>query len=85
MVIWHHKLNGHEFEQAPGDGEGQGGLDMLQSMGSQRAEHDWVTEHHTQCLNNSTKPLYFQSIFPPGDHLYGFFFSAVSYRKIDTK
>ena len=23
---WHHRLNGHEFEQAPGDGEGQGGL-----------------------------------------------------------
>ena len=22
MVGWHHKLNGHEFEQAPGDGEG---------------------------------------------------------------
>ena len=40
MVREHHQLNGHEFEQAPGDGEGQGGLDMLQSMGSQRAEHD---------------------------------------------
>ena len=26
MVGWHHQLNGHEFEQAPGDGEGQGGL-----------------------------------------------------------
>ena len=26
MVAWHHRLNGHEFEQAPGDGEGQGGL-----------------------------------------------------------
>ena len=24
MVVWHHRLNGHEFEQAPGDGEGQG-------------------------------------------------------------
>ena len=24
MVGWHHWLNGHEFEQAPGDGEGQG-------------------------------------------------------------
>ena len=24
MVGWHHQLNGHEFEQAPGDGEGQG-------------------------------------------------------------
>ena len=26
MVGWHHQLNGHEFEQALGDGEGQGGL-----------------------------------------------------------
>ena len=26
MVRWHHWLNGHEFEQAPGDGEGQGSL-----------------------------------------------------------
>ena len=23
---WHHQLNGHEFEQTPGDGEGQGSL-----------------------------------------------------------
>jgi len=22
MVGWHHQLNGHEFEQTPGDGEG---------------------------------------------------------------
>ena len=26
MVGWHHWLNGHEFEQALGDGDGQGGL-----------------------------------------------------------
>ena len=26
MVRWHHQLNEHEFEQAPGDGEGQGSL-----------------------------------------------------------
>ena len=26
MVGWHHWLNGQEFEQAPGDGEGQGSL-----------------------------------------------------------
>ena len=26
MVGWHHRLNGHEFEQAPGVGEGQGSL-----------------------------------------------------------
>ena len=23
MVGWHHRLNGHEFEQIPGDGEGR--------------------------------------------------------------
>ena len=26
MVGWHHQLNGHEFEQAPGSGDGQGSL-----------------------------------------------------------
>ena len=26
MVGWHHQLDEHEFEQAPGDGEGQGSL-----------------------------------------------------------
>ena len=26
MVARHHQLNGHEFEQTPGDGEGQGSL-----------------------------------------------------------
>ena len=26
MVGWHHGLNGHEFEQVLGDGEGQGSL-----------------------------------------------------------
>ena len=26
MVGWHHRLDGRESEQAPGDGDGQGGL-----------------------------------------------------------
>ena len=26
IVRWHHWLDGHKFEQAPGDGEGQGSL-----------------------------------------------------------
>jgi len=38
MVGWHHWLNGHEFEQSPGDGEGQG------SLGLQRVRHEWATE-----------------------------------------
>ena len=27
MIEWHHPLNGHDFEQPPGDGEGQGSLE----------------------------------------------------------
>ena len=26
IIGWHHQLKGQEFEQAPGDGEGQGSL-----------------------------------------------------------
>ena len=40
MVGWHHQLNGHEFEQVPGVGDGRGSLAMLQYMGSQRVRHD---------------------------------------------
>ena len=39
MVGWHHRLDGHEFEQALGLGDGQGSLSCLQSMGLQRVEH----------------------------------------------
>ena len=32
MVAWHHRLNGHEFVQTPGVGDGQGGLAMDMSL-----------------------------------------------------
>ena len=40
MVGWHHRLDGHEFEQAPGVGDGQGSPGVLQSMGLQRVGRD---------------------------------------------
>ena len=33
MVGWHHRLNGHEFEQAPGVGEGQASLTCCSPWG----------------------------------------------------
>ena len=33
MVGWHHRLNGHEFEQAPGRGDRQGSLACCNSWG----------------------------------------------------
>ena len=40
MVGWHHRLIGHEFEKAPGVGDGQGSLGVLQSMGLQKVGHN---------------------------------------------
>ena len=40
MVGWHHQLDGHEFEQAPGDDDRQGGLSCYSPLGSQRVGHD---------------------------------------------
>jgi len=52
MVGWHHRLNGHEFEQTPGDGERQGSL-MLQAMVLQRVGHNLATEQDSQANVNS--------------------------------
>ena len=48
MVGWHHWFNRHEFEQAPGDGEGQGSLACC---------NPWVTKCQTQ-LSDWTTTLY---------------------------
>ena len=33
MVGWHHRLDGHEFEQAQGVGDGQGSLERYSPQG----------------------------------------------------
>ena len=45
MVGWHHLLNGHEFEQTLGDGEGEGSLACCSSWGCKESET-------TERLNN---------------------------------
>ena len=45
MVGWHHQLNGHEFEQALGDGEGQGSLPCCNPWGHKES-------YTTEPLNN---------------------------------
>ena len=43
MVGWPHRLSGHEFEQTPGDGEGQGGLACCSPWG-RRVRHNLLTK-----------------------------------------
>ena len=45
-IGWHHWLNGHEFEQAPGDGEGQGSLACCSPWGCKESDT-------TEGLNNN--------------------------------
>ena len=56
MVGWHHCLNGHEFEQALGVGDGQGGLECCSLWG--RKESDT-----TEQLNNITHELKSRLLF----------------------
>ena len=46
IIGWHHWLNGHEFEQAPGDGEGQGRLACSSPWGFKELDR-------TERLNNN--------------------------------
>ena len=49
MVGRHLQLNGQEFEQTPGDSEGQGSLSCCSSWG-RRVRINWVTEQEQQCI-----------------------------------
>ena len=46
MVGWYHGLNGHEFEQTPGDSEGQGNMVCCSSWGCRDSDT-------TERLNNN--------------------------------
>ena len=80
MVGWHHWLNRHEFEQAPGIWWRTGKPGVLQSVGSQRVGQAWASEQQLQQLvknvtlvsgvkqNDSVTHIYlsilFQILFP---------------------
>ena len=38
MVGWHHRLYGHEFEQASGVGDGQGSLSCYSLLGHKESD-----------------------------------------------
>ena len=38
MIGWHHRLNAHEFKQAPEDGEGQRSLACCSSWGRKESD-----------------------------------------------
>ena len=58
MVGWHHRLNGYEFEQAPGVGDGQGNLMYCSPWGPKESDMtEWLnwTELNKEWLNCFSK------------------------------
>ena len=51
MVGWHHELNGHEFEKAPGAGDGQGSLACCSLWGCKESDT-------TEWLNGTEPPVF---------------------------
>ena len=50
VVGWYHRLNGHEYEQTLGDGEGQGSLTFCSPWGHKDSDT-------TESLNNNSNSV----------------------------
>ena len=59
LVGWHHRLDGQELEQPPGDREGPGSLAVvLQCLEPQKGRHDLATEQQHFLTCEMTSVLY---------------------------
>ena len=64
MVGWHHWLNAYEFEQTPGDSEGQGSLTGCSPWGCKELDMTWWLKNNKQlqsCLPVSVRVPLVQS------------------------
>ena len=51
MVGWHHRLSGHEFEQAPKVGDGQGSLAWCSPWGHKESDTtDWLNNNRSDSI-----------------------------------
>ena len=60
MVGWHHRLHGHEFEQALGDAEGQGSLGHCSPWGHKESDMterlNWFSYRISRLINMWPRP-----------------------------
>ena len=58
MVGWHHGHTGHEFQQALGDGEGQGALECCSPWGHKESDTTEQLNNHESSLIDSRYSIY---------------------------
>ena len=64
MVGWHHPLNGHKFEQAPGDSEVQGSLACCSPWGHKESDMTESLNNNRQNTFWNCKILQTHPVFP---------------------
>ena len=84
MVGWHLQLNGHEFEQGPGDGEKQGSLVCCSPRGH-RVRHSLTTEQQRFGLQTIDAVLHLEfSSLTLRRKSFFFFFLLLVYETLET-
>ena len=84
MVGWHRWHNGHEFEQTPGDSEGQGSLVCFSPWGSKESDMterlNWLSQWPHPTISSSVIPFFshLQSFPASGAYLMSQFFPSGS-------
>ena len=56
MVGWHHRLNGYEFEQTPGDGERQGSLACCSPRGCKELDMSEQQQQSQEGIGEEQQP-----------------------------
>ena len=74
MVGWHHRLDGHEFEQALGLGDGQGGLECCSPWGCKESDTtEWLNWTELNCAQSCLTLCNSVDNSPPGSSVHGIF------------
>ena len=87
IVGWHHRLNGHEFKQALGDGEGQGGLVGCSRRGCKELDMTEQLNKSLSCVQLICDPM---DCSPPRSSVHGMFQArilegvAISFSRVST-
>ena len=87
MFRWHYRLNGHEFEKTPGNGEGQKSRVCCSPWGRKELDMTKRLNNHSTCLFHNWEFIHFDYLhpvlppYPPqatsGNHKFDLFFTSL--------
>ena len=87
MVGWRHRLDGHEFEQAPGVGDGQGSLACCRPWGVKELDMtEWLNwTENNQKMGKGSEWMFLQGGYKNGQQAGEKMQNIISHEEIDIK